>query len=72
MSAIVYRTPRREEIDRMYPGKSIPLVATSELSNLPDVTFLKPSAAAIHFVLDILEWISETGGRVGTDVDVGF
>jgi hypothetical protein len=40
---------------------------------MPDVAFLKPSAAAIRFVWDILEWISKRGGRVGTDVvDVGF
>jgi hypothetical protein len=61
------------EIDKTYPGKSIPLAATSELSNMPDVAFLKPSAAAVRCPWDFLEWISKTGGKVGTDiVNAGF
>jgi hypothetical protein len=34
---------------------------------MPDVAFLKPSAAFIRFACDILEWISKRGGRLGRD-----
>jgi len=34
---------------------------------MPDVAFLKPSAAFIRFACDILEWISKRGGRFGQD-----
>ena len=52
-------------LDRTYPGKSIPLAATSELSKMALFASLKFSAAFVRADWLFLLWMSYSFGRPG-------